>query len=405
MRWLLILALAGCAERALWSGDPPDGSVQDASVLGDGGVTVDLARHKLPVDLAHKLNPRVPTFEQGTVTFGNADFVFAGDIDHDGRVDLVTLSNTGALAVLIGDGTGSFATKATVSIPGSPYEGGRLVDIDGDGELDFLVADLGNSSVLVVKGPLGQSTSVQSIFLARLGGVTAVDAADLDGDGTVEIVATGQDSSVHVLRADTGKDLGRWSAGGDEPVGVAIADVDLDGQPDIITVNRYGNNVAISRNLGALKFSAANDISAGRSPASMVIVDLDGDGVPDVVVQNQSPYPPKGSATITVLPGDGSGGFGTPSTRTGGPNNSYSNWIGTADFDGDGYPDLISGTSEAGPASMSSSLSGTSTDFGTAARQAAIADFDGDGWPDIALTTYTGGAMSSPSGVRIYLNH
>lgn len=89
---------------------------------------------------------------------------------------------------------------------------------------------------------------------------------------------------------------------GDDPNGVLAADLNGDGQVDIVTANRLSNNVSVLLGNG-VGFDAAVSYPAGSEPINVAAGDLNGDSKVDLVTANLSggPY---------VLPGDGNGAFG-----------------------------------------------------------------------------------------------
>jgi large repetitive protein len=166
----------------------------------------------------------------------------------------------------------------------------------------------------------------------------AVTARDLNGDGRPEIIVSGIFAvSVFENRSRPGtillsarEDIGSSIQG----VSIDAADLDGDGLLDIAT-SPTGNqlNVSVFRNLGgsgSLNLGPQQDIPAGNNLGRIALGDLDGDGRPDIAVDNLSLVRNNSSA--------GSISYQPPFTLY--PGASASN-LCIGDLDGDGRPDLL----------------------------------------------------------------
>ena len=95
---------------------------------------------------------------------------------------------------------------------------------------------------------------------------------------------------------------------------VTSADFDGDGAADLAVANRDSNDVSVLLGDGTGGFGAKTDfaLADGASPRSITSADFDGDGAPDLAVENCW------SNDVSVLVGDGTGGFGAKTDDTGG---------------------------------------------------------------------------------------
>jgi hypothetical protein len=121
---------------------------------------------------------------------------------------------------------------------------------------------------------------------------------------------------------------------------LSIADLDKDGDFDIVTANDLTDQIAVLPNNGDGTFAPYSLYPAGIGPYSVVAADLDGNGAPDLIVGHGSPVP---ATTITVLLNTGNGTFSSPSSYSVG-NSPLSIWA--ADLDADGDLDIVTGNSE-----------------------------------------------------------
>ena len=73
---------------------------------------------------------------------------------------------------------------------------------------------------------------------------------------------------------------------GDGPSSVAVADLNNDGTPDLVTANQASNDVSVLLGSGDGTFPARETFPVGHSPNSLAVADLNADGAPDLVTTN-----------------------------------------------------------------------------------------------------------------------
>ena len=179
------------------------------------------------------------------------------------------------------------------------------------------------------------------------------------------------------------------------PFAIAVGDVSGDGKPDVVVANLNANTVSVLRGNGTGGFGTREDFPTGTGPASVAVGDLSGDGKPDIAVENSS------ANTVSVLLGDGAGGFGAKTDLASGAV-PFSVVIG--DVSGDGKLDLAAANWSSSTVSVMPGDGfggfGAKTDIGTgpAPRSIAIGDLNSDGRLDLATANEHSNTVSALLG-------
>ena len=175
------------------------------------------------------------------------------------------------------------------------------------------------------------------------------------------------------------------------PKWISIADVNHDRNPDIVVANADGGtvNVLLGDGKGQFHEAAGSPFPAGPLPNDIAIADMNGDGNPDLVIANhQSPF-------ISIFLGDGRGGFRpAPGSPVDVHSSPHPHGVAVADFNGDGHPDVVTDSWGANQVELllGDGRGGLQTPgkyFATGHRpyeRLRSADFNGDGFPDIVTT-------------------
>lgn len=214
----------------------------------------------------------------------------SGDFDGDGRVDLLGF-NSATMALSLGLGDGTFRNGGRADLPGA----GRDItagDFDGDGALDAAAVTDGGVYRAAGAGD-GSLAAPQQVIPAPPGGaLTAMEAADFDRDGRSDLAVTLNPPDTAPLgartRVLTWRSLGTsFQALQELPVSdssnrLRAADVDGDGDQDLLVVNRYGKSLSLLRSRGDGTFDVEH-VPVGCFIVSVATGDVNGDGKLDLV--------------------------------------------------------------------------------------------------------------------------
>jgi hypothetical protein len=356
------------------------------------------------------------TFGTATLIASGLSVAAVGDLKGNGELDLVATDGTPLspgthVAVLMGNGDGTFQPPVSYRA-GLSLVLAAVGDFSGDGKLDIAVADEGTSVEGVTIGSAirllrnnGDGTFAAPVSYAtqpaELGNLVT---GDFNGDGNLDLAMennssglNGQPASISIL---LGRGDGTFADGPFTPTGnfvnsIATADFHGDGHTDVALTGGVPGVEVLAGN-GDGTYESARVFAtpdASQIGSNLLSADFNGDGHPDLV-------------TGTLLfAGNGDGSY-QPATTW---NAVGGKAIATGDFTGDGHSDLVSysynNTNDTtavflwlndGHGSFHSSWSYTITGD---ADPPAVADFSGDGKPDLAI------AVQDKSEVLVFLNN
>jgi hypothetical protein len=340
--------------------------------------------------------------------------VAVGDVDGDGDLDLLTANNTsaGTVSVRLNDGSGNYTAPTTNPNPavGSRPRSVVLGDVDGDGDLDIVTANGSGNTVSVRLNNGSGNFTAPALNPDPAVGTSPFSVAlgDVDGDGDLDFLAANSGSTTVSVRLNNGSGnftapaLNPEVAVGTSPQSVALGDVDGDGDLDLMTANyNVAGTVSVRLNDGSGNFTAPAtnpEVSVGSNPTGVTLGDVDGDGDLDLLTANNI-----GGGTVSVRLNDGSGSFTAPALNPNPAVGSNAQAVTVGDVDSDGDLDLLTANTNGTVSVRFNDGTGnytgiTNVGVGMQPFAVALGDVDGDGDLDMLC------ANNSSFSVSVRLN-
>ncbi len=325
---------------------------------------------------------------------GTAEFSFRAWDTSDGNISGTTNVDPG-----VGGGTTAYSIDteiASISIIHNTYDVGLrpysivVGDFDKDGNTDLVTANKSSQTVSVLLGN-GDGTFKPTSNFSTVGfnglSPSAVAVADFNKDGKLDLVtANSISNNISLL---LGKGDGSFQTAvnfplesASAPISIAVGDFNKDGKSDIVTVNNASQNISVLLGNGSGGFGTAKNFKVPSRPSSVTVGDFNGDGKSDLAVT--SSY----FNNVSILLGNGDGTFNSATQFDVGIN---PNFVVVGDFNKDNKLDLAVANSDSNNVSIllgnGAGGFGIATNFDVELNPASVTviDFDNDGNSDLAV--------------------
>ena len=337
--------------RSNGSGQPRTSALQDFT--GDGKLDLLSISNSSPILRTGNGDGSFGPSGVVTTPNGNGFEVVTGDVNGDGKLDAVysvcnNIFCTRNIVVAIGNGNGTFNTTAFNTLGSNTnyfFQNQTLGDFNGDGKQDLALKE--NNLIEIMLAPFPTSAaSVSTPFYSMTLSPGDYDintnlnnhilAADLDGDGKVDVLAHSRNGNNDALQFFKGNGNGTFAAavlagsGYGDIFSYVLRDLDGDGKLDLVAAGNYA--VWVAKGVGDGTFFAPAVIGVYGGSQQMTLADFNGDGKPDIVAAHVGGF--------SVFQGKGDGTFGPPLYFAQGSSSAIGG-VMAGDLNGDGKPDLV----------------------------------------------------------------
>jgi hypothetical protein len=229
------------------------------------------------------------------------EYMASADMNNDGLADVVTVSPSSKdVTTFLADRvSGSRFFRARSMRVGDTLRGMAIGDLDRDGRQDVVVADQAGDGVHILLGRARTYIDPYLISVPNSRSVAGVAIANFDDIGGPDLaVIDRRENKVFILLNDNGSPP-RFRRGGDfvvglEPEQILAVDLNKDGHADIVTLDLGGPrvkdvSVALVKRVqqGFPEFEEPVQFVVGENPSDMIAADVNNDGTPDIAMLNR----------------------------------------------------------------------------------------------------------------------
>jgi hypothetical protein len=316
----------------------------------------------------------------------NSTQVLPADIDMDGNLDLLIPSGQGSILAIQGKGKDGLDLPPSLTGFG-PAKAMAIADVNRDGFPDILTAAIkARIDVFLQPGKRSQAETTPSYSISTTNLFSTLETADMDGNGTVDLVGTNvvSGAAVVVLLDGDHKVLKETLFPvGNLPGPVAVGRVDADDTLDMAVPCPSPNHVAVFLGIGGGDFGSPVKVTTISKARKIALVDLDTDGRSDIAVMS--------TTAVAVHWASSPGAFDPPASVL---SKAGANLVDIAvgDVNGDSLPDIAvvdsnnwTSTIVKGKGARSFEAPKTLS-LAEAGRSISLADLDGDGLQELVVT-------------------
>ena len=329
------------------------------------------------------MNVNEPRFSFGLEKHRTAS-ISLGDVNNDGKVDAVVANGRHwpeTNYIFYNHGKGFTAMSALDNVSSTSYAA-KLVDLDNDGDLDIL--EINDNAPHKIYTNNGSGNFRFHSEVAELSNARNVAVGDLDNNGFTDFIITNRGQQ-NIICYNNGKldfECVKLQTKQNSTIDIAIHDLNGDDLPDLVLANRDNVPNEIYFNKGNRQFEKKLDFGTGTfETRSVAVADMNNDGNLDIVTGNIN------GANVIYL---GTKNFTFNETLLFGSADTDTYSIAVADFNKDGFMDIVTGN-YLKPNTVFMNLNGKTfeeinlTDNAARTYGVTLGDINGDGWVDIAV--------------------
>ncbi|OQX77227.1 MAG: hypothetical protein B6D64_08585, partial [Bacteroidetes bacterium 4484_276] len=222
--------------------------------------------------------------------------VKSADFNSDGYADIIYSSITDhKIAIALFDtSTGTFGDDQVISTAFNYAVSLFPADLDGDNFIDFLTVSQQNHKIAWFKNDGAANFTLQPLISSDAQGAVCVIATDIDGDNDLDVVASSKDD--HTIQWYENTDgNGNFSTAnlitddGEYPTVIISIDIDIDGDPDIVSGKLLSNEIVWFENDGNGIFGPQNLISSEiYGITSLFAADINNDDYIDIISSSKN---------------------------------------------------------------------------------------------------------------------
>ncbi len=330
-----------------------------------------------------------PKTEYPLDLYDDPEKLAVGDLNGDNIPDLAVANHLDDnVSILIGNGDGSFGAKTDYAVGSRPSQI-ALGYLNGDANLDLAASNWTGDTISIRLGNGGGAFGPET-QLPTGAYPSSMAIADINNDGAQDLLASIYAYDVNEMcyvsillgHGDGTFDPKIDVQMGDAPEYVAVGLINDDAAPDIVTANRWGNDVSVRLGNGDGTFGDLVSYPMGQWPECVAVADLNGDSFLDLATSNRD------SDDISIRFGNGDGSFGDKTDIGVGDDPRH---LTTGDINGDGTPDIATANEESNDLVIL--LNDGTGNFSAKTRLLvgkeplglALADLDGDSAMDIVV--------------------